>query len=207
MFTWPSEARLLAYPADRENVLFSREALAETLGLMRRTSLQRYNLVAHSMGAFLVMETLRTLALAGDRATLGRIGSVILISADIEIDVFRRQAPPVLAAGLPIYLVVSDNDRALLASAKLRGESSRVGSVRTREELGGIDVAVIDLSAIESPDALGHFKAAASPDVIALIQKLRGSGVAMFDDGQKVGLFNRGAAIIQGATGAILQPF
>ena len=207
LFTWPSEARLLGYAADRENALFSRDALAGTLALMRRTSLQRYNLVAHSMGCFLALETLRSLALAGDRATLGKIGAVILISADIEIDVFRLQAPPVLAAGLPIYLLVSDDDRALRASAILRGESARVGSVRSNAELGGIDVGVVDLSAVSVSDSLRHLKVGESPEVIALVQQLRESGVAIFNDGQKVGLLDRGAAIVQGATGAILRHF
>jgi esterase/lipase superfamily enzyme len=207
MFTWPSEAKLMAYVADRENALFSRDALADTLGLMRRTSLRGYNLVAHSMGTFLAMETLRTLALTGDRATLSRINAVILISADLEIDLFRRQAPPVLAAGIPIYLLVSDDDRALRLSAFIRGEKRRVGSVRSAAELGGLDVSVVDLSAIGSDDAARHLKVGSSPEVIALVQQIRNSGVSIFDDGQKTGLLDGSAAILQGATGAILRPF
>lgn len=207
MFTWPSEAKLMAYVADRENALFSRDALAETLGLMRRTSLRGYNLVAHSMGTFLAMETLRMLALTGERAALSRIDAVILISADLEIDLFRRQAPPVLAAGVPIYLLVSDDDRALRLSAFIRGEKRRVGSVRSAAELGGLDVSVLDLSAIGSDDAARHLKVGSSPEVIALVQRIRNSGVSIFDDGQKTGLLDGGAAILQGTTGAILQPF
>jgi esterase/lipase superfamily enzyme len=204
LFSWPSAAKLLAYVADRESALFSREALAETLRLMPRTNLNGYNLVAHSMGTFLTMETLRTLALAGDRATLDEINAVILISADLEVDVFRRQAPPVLAAGVPIYLLVTDDDKALRLSAALRGERKRVGSVRTTEELGGLEVAIIDLSAIESKGDAQHLKIGTSPEVIEFIRRIRANGVEIFDDQQKAGLFDKGAVLIQGATGVVL---
>jgi esterase/lipase superfamily enzyme len=206
LFTWPSEAKLLAYVADRENALFSRDALAETLRLMRRTTLRGYNLVAHSMGTFLAMETLRTLALSGERSVLDRINAVVLISADLDVDVFRRQAPPVLAAGVPIYLVVSDDDRALKLSAVIRGEKARLGNVRSEAELGGLDVSIIDLSAVNAGDPTGHLKVGTSPDLIALIRSIRQSGVAIFDDGQKVGLLDAGSVVVQGATGLILRP-
>lgn len=206
MFTWPSEAKLLAYVADRENALFSREALAETIRLMRRTSLRGYNLVAHSMGTFLVMETLRTMALSGERAALDRINAAVLISADLDVDVFRRQAPPVLAAGVPIYLLVSDDDRALKLSARIRGERARVGNVRSTAELGGLDVSILDLSMVNADDPVGHLKVGTSPDLIAFIRRIRQSGVAIFDDGQKVGLLDAGSVVVQGATGLLLRP-
>ena len=206
LFSWPSDAKLLAYPNDRENALFSRDALAETLRLMARSNLDGYNLVAHSMGTFLVMETLRTMALAGERRALDRIHALVLISADIEVDVFRRQVAPVLAAGVPVYILVSDDDRALRVSAALRGDRRRVGSVRSAAELGGIDVSVVDLSAIDSGDGTRHMKIGTSPELIAFVQRIRRSGVAIFDDGQKTGLLDAGAVVLQGATGVILQP-
>ena len=204
LFSWPSEAKLLAYVADRENALFTRESMAEVLTLMSRTNLSGYNLVAHSMGTFATMETLRTLALSGDRATLNKINAVILISADLEVDVFRRQAPPVLAAGVPIYLLVADDDKALKLSAIVRGERKRVGSVRSKEELGGLDVSIIDLSAIDSQGDAGHLKVGSSPELIEFIRRIRASGVSIFDDDQKVGLFDQGAVLLQTATGVVV---
>lgn len=204
MFSWPSEAKLLAYVADRENALFTREPLAETLALMSRTNLTGYNLVAHSMGTFATMETLRSLALAGDRKTLNKIKAVILISADIEVDVFRRQAPPVLAAGVPIYLLVANDDKALRLSAVIRGERKRVGSVRTKEDLGGLDVPIIDLSAIDSKGDAGHLKVGTSPELIAFIRKIRENGITIFEDDQKVGVFDKGAVLLQSTTGIVV---
>ncbi|MBN2629913.1 MAG: alpha/beta hydrolase [Rhodobacteraceae bacterium] len=206
LFTWPSVASLVGYVADRENALFSRQPLAETLAAMSRTNLDGYNLVAHSMGTFLTMETLLALAQKGDRATLNKINAVILISADIEIDVFRRQAPAVLAAGVPIYLLVSSDDKALKLSAVIRGESQRVGSVRSNAELGGLDVAVVDLSQIKSDDMAGHLKVGTSPELIAFVRQVRDSGIGIFDDQQKVGLLEQGGVLVQSATGVIVSP-
>jgi esterase/lipase superfamily enzyme len=206
LFTWPSVGKLLGYVSDRENALFSRPSLAETLSLLARSNLDGYNLVAHSMGTFLTMETLLALAQSGDRATLDKIKAVILISADIEVDVFRRQAPPVLAAGVPIYLLVSSDDKALRLSAVIRGESDRVGSVRSSAELGGLDVSVIDLSQIDSEDMTGHLKIGSSPELIAFVQQIRNSGTAIFDDDQKVGILEQGGVLMQGAAGVLVSP-
>ncbi len=206
LFTWPSAAKLLSYITDRESALFSREPLGETLGAMARSNLKGFNVVAHSMGTFLTMETLRGLALTGEQATLDKIDAVILISADLEVDVFRRQAPAVLAAGVPIYLLVSDDDKALKASAFIRGETNRVGSVRSKAELGGLDVTIIDLSEIESEDMAGHMKVGSSPELIAFVQRLRESGTAIFEDEQKVGLLEQGGVLIQGAVGVAVSP-
>jgi esterase/lipase superfamily enzyme len=206
LFSWPSKAKVLAYESDRESALFARDDLAQTLRLMSKTNLDGFNVVAHSMGTFLTMETLRSMALAGEQATFDRIDAVVLISADIEIDVFRRQAPAVLAMGVPIYLLVADDDKALRFSAAIRGESVRVGSVRTTGELGNIDVSIIDLSDIESEGDGGHMKVGSSPELIAFIQRIRESGITIFDDGQKVGLLDQGAVLLQGTTGVILKP-
>lgn len=52
----------------------------------------------------------------------------------------------------------------------------------------------------------GHMKVGTSPDVIAFVQRIRDSGAAIFDDGQKVGLLEQGGALIQGATGVLINP-
>jgi esterase/lipase superfamily enzyme len=206
LFTWPSAAKLLSYITDRESALFSREPLAETLAAMARSDLKGFNVVAHSMGTFLTMETLRGLALSGDQTTLNKINAVILISADLEVDVFRRQAPAVLAAGVPIYLLVSDDDKALKLSAVVRGETERLGSIRSKAEIGGLDVTIIDLSEIESPDMTGHLKVGTSPELIEFIQRIRESGTAIFDDDQKVGIMEQGGVLIQSAVGVVVSP-
>lgn len=88
----------------------------------------------------------------------------------------------------------------------LRGKRKRVGSVREVAELGGIDVSIVDLSVIDSGDNTRHMKIGTSSELIAFVQRIRRSGLTIFDDGQKTGLLDSGAAVLQGATGLILQP-
>jgi esterase/lipase superfamily enzyme len=115
------------------------------------------------------METLRGMAREGNPA-LAKLNAVVLISPDIDIDVFRRQARPVIARGIPIFAIVSTRDRALLVSAFIRGETRRVGSIASPEELGDVAVTVIDVSNVDSADSLGHFAVATSPALISLFR-------------------------------------
>lgn len=206
MFTWPSVAHLAAYASDRETALFSRDALAETLRLIARTILRDYHLVAHSMGTFLAMDTLRTMALAGEQSVLRKIGAIILISADLDIDVFRSQAEPILTLGVPIYLLISRNDRALGLSSQIRGNQRRVGNIKSASDLGTLNVSIIDVSDVKAGDVTGHFKVGSSPELIKFIQRIRRSGVSIFDDGQKIGLFDMGAILVQDGNGILMKP-
>ena len=134
------------------------------------------------------------------------MNAVILISPDIEIDVFRKEAEPILARGVKIYVLVSKDDRALKISARLRGERSRLGSINSADELGGLPVTVIDLSAVESPDALGHFKAGTSPSVVAVVSALHKSGGGVFNQGKQRGLIEGSVAVVQQGTDILLAP-
>ncbi len=50
-FAWPSAARTVAYVADRESALYSRDALETTIDTLARSNATRMDLVGHSMGA------------------------------------------------------------------------------------------------------------------------------------------------------------
>ena len=205
-FAWPSAASTLAYVADRESALYSRDALETTIDTLGRSNATRMDLVGHSMGAFLLMDTLRLMARTENDAFFRKVNAVILISPDIDIDVFRKEAEPVLARGVKIYVLVSKDDRALRISARLRGEQSRLGSIKSADELGGLPVTVIDLSAVESPDALGHFKPGTSPSVIAFVSALHKSGGGVFNQGKQRGLIEGSVAVVQQGTDILLAP-
>ena len=205
-FAWPSAASTLAYVTDRESALYSRDALETTIDTLGRSNATRMDLVGHSMGGFLLMDTLRLMARTESDAFFRKVNAVILISPDIEIDVFRKEAEPVLAHGVKIYVLVSKDDRALRMSARLRGEHSRLGSIKSADELGGLPVTVIDLSAVKSPDALGHFKAGTSPSVVAFVRALRESGGGVFDQGKQRGLIEGSVAVVQQGTDILLKP-
>jgi esterase/lipase superfamily enzyme len=204
-FAWPSAAITTDYAYDRESALFSRDGLEAAIEALARARVERYNLVAHSMGSFLLMETLRGMAREGNPA-LAKLNAVVLISPDIDIDVFRRQARPVIARGIPIFAIVSSRDRALLVSAFIRGDTRRVGSIASPEELGDVAVTVIDVSNVDSADTLGHFAVATSPALINLFRGLRSQGVDVFGRPDSTNIIENSITIIQEGTLAVLAP-
>ena len=205
-FAWPSAARPRDYLYDRESALFSRDALATTIDALARSNVTEFNLAGHSMGAFLLMDTLRTMALVGHDEVFRKLNTVLLIAPDIEIDLFREQAEPVLARGVRIYVVVSGSDRALRLSARLRGEGERLGSIHSAAELGGLDVGVVDLSAVKSADRLGHFKSGTSPEIIEFVRRLRASGGEVFSQDGHPGLIDTSVSVVQEGTDILVAP-
>ena len=205
VYSWPSAGSLLKYLDDRESALFARDGLKETLAAMSKSRLSNYLVIAHSMGTFVTMDSLRELAQSGDRATLRKIRAVVLISADLDIDVFRRQAPPVLAAGIPIVLLTTGDDLALSLSSKLRGQGDRVGDIKNLSELGGLNVTVFDLSSVKSGDPLKHFKIGSSPEILAFLKRLNQSGHGVLSSGATGRVVQVDAATLQAATGVTLS--
>jgi esterase/lipase superfamily enzyme len=59
------------------------------------------------------METLRQIAIDGRSGLLGRIGTVVLILPDPDVDVFRAQALRIGALPQPFLIVTSPRDRVL----------------------------------------------------------------------------------------------
>jgi len=80
-------------------------------------------LVAHSMGARLTMETLRQLELSRPGWSARALDGVLLISPDVNIDVFRSQAARFQTWPEPFVIFASRQDRFLRISAALRGRT------------------------------------------------------------------------------------
>ena len=89
-FSWPSAASPLGYAYDRDSVLFSRDALEVLLRRLAKVSSGRVIVVAHSIGSQLIMETLRQIELASTGWSERNLSGVVLISPDIDVDVFRH---------------------------------------------------------------------------------------------------------------------
>lgn len=204
-FAWPSVGRTQGYLTDRESVLFSRDALDRTIRDMGRSKLTGFNLIAHSMGTLLMMETLREIAMSPNPRVLDKVDAVVLISPDIDIDVFRKEAEPVLARHVPIFIVVSGGDKALRFSAGLRGGRQRLGTIKSKADLKGLDVDVIDLSSISGGDSMGHFTVGTSPALIAFLNELRSTGTEIFDDNKGKGLIGSSVQMVQRGTQILVQ--
>lgn len=161
LFAWPSDGSLTGYIADRDSAAYSRDGLAQVLTMMARDRPPGgVTVVAHSMGAWLTVETLRQLRLMKQNATLSRL-DVVLASPDIDVDVFRSQMQAIGPLQPPITLLVSPQDGALRFSSRIAGERPRLGTLdvndpRVQEGARLANVRVIDVSSVPSPDSFGH---------------------------------------------------
>jgi esterase/lipase superfamily enzyme len=205
LFSWPSYASRWRYLYDRESALFARTALEETIAILAGSDARQFNLVAHSMGAFLAMDAFAAMARIGYDEAIRKINAIILFAPDIEVDVFKAQAAPVLARGVPILVFASRRDHALALSALLRGESDRLGSVRSEAELGGLPVTVYDVTKVRSGDPLDHFAVATSPALLGLLANLS-TADDFFDYAPPPGDGTVGFAIVPDRGGARLAP-
>lgn len=180
LFSWPSAGQAAGYVYDRDSVLFARDDLETVLTNLTRGN-KKVFLTAHSMGSQLVMETLRQMKLKGNTHALNNLTGVVLMSPDIDQDVFKRQAAAIGTLPQPFVIFSAQQDKALSISALLTGRKSRVGVVSNNDALGRDDVTVIDFSQFASNSELNHFLVATSPAAGAFLQNL----VHVSDTGQR----------------------
>jgi len=91
LFTWPSRAEITAYQYDKESTNYSRTALEQALRtLAADPNVKDITVMAHSMGTWLAMESLRQMGIR-DGHVNSKIHNVILASPDIDIQVFAKQ--------------------------------------------------------------------------------------------------------------------
>jgi len=204
-YSWPSRAHALAYVYDRDSAMFARDGLEALLRQVDRAGAQNVLIIAHSMGSALAMETLRQIAIRGDKQLLSRIEAVVLISPDIDVDVFRAQAQAVGPLKNPIIIFTSRRDRALALSARITGQADRLGNVRDIAELGNLDVVLLDTTAFST--GAGHFNVANSPALISILSRIGDvDTVLAADQASRTGLLSGAVLTVQGATQIVLSP-
>lgn len=204
-YSWPSAATALGYVYDRDSTMFARDGLEDLIGEVRAAGARRILLVAHSMGSNLAMEALRQTAIRGDRQTLDRLAGVILISPDIDVDLFRAQARAMGRLPQPFVIVGSDRDRILGLSARLTGQRERLGSLADVQALADLKVTFLDVSEFSS--GAGHFTLGDSPALIRLLDGISDIEQAFEDDrAKRVGLVPGAVLTVQNATQIILRP-
>ncbi|WP_417726069.1 alpha/beta hydrolase [Roseovarius sp.] len=186
LFSWPSAGDPRGYIYDRDSVLYARDDLTEVLRQLTRGPGDRVFLLAHSMGSSLVMEALRGIALSGDRHLLNRISGVVLMSPDIDPDVFERQAEVIGALPQPFLIFITKVDRALSLSGFITGRKPRLGMIDTADKVQRPDVRVIDFSELADGAGLNHFVPVTSPAAIdflrGIIRQTNEMGSGFLDD-------------------------
>lgn len=204
-YSWPSRANVLAYAYDRDSALFARDGLQDLLTQLSRAGARRILLVSHSMGAALSMETLRQMAISGETETLSKLGGVVLISPDIDVDVFRAQSQRIGKLPQPFVIFTSQKDRALRLASHLAGEPARLGNLQSVAPVADLKITMIDVGAFSVSD--GHFNVANSPALIKLLG--RAGQIAKVLEGDSKGRTDLASGVIltvQNATQIVLNP-
>jgi esterase/lipase superfamily enzyme len=127
VFSWPSlkETTPMAYAADRDAALASRDLLASYLATVARSSgAEKVHVIAHSMGTMLFLDML---ARRSFYASGVRFGQVVLAAADTDEGQFRSNIEYLTTAADRVTLYASDGDEALNISQKLAKDRRRVG--------------------------------------------------------------------------------
>ncbi|HME83819.1 MAG TPA: alpha/beta hydrolase [Roseiarcus sp.] len=203
LFTWPSGGGLVDYVYDRDSAMYSRDAFETVLqALVDNRNVGSISILAHSMGNYLAVESLRQMAIR-DHGLPSKIHDVMLASPDIDVDVFRRQIAEidVKPRTTQFTLFVSRDDKALGISSFLARDSTRLGALDPTKEpyssmLEKAQVNVIDLTHVASNDAANHSKFATS-EVVAAIGERLAEGQTLTDAKpgvvESLGTFTRGA--------------
>lgn len=202
LVTWPSRGSLLAYGYDRESTNYTRNAL-ETLFqyLAKDSQVKEVSILAHSMGNWLALESLRQMAIRNGRLP-EKFKNVMLAAPDVDVDVFGQQIADMGKQHPQFTLFVSRDDKALAVSRRVWGDVARLGAIDPeqppyKKELEDNKIMVIDLTKIKSGDSMNHGKFAESPQIVQLIGRRISEGQTLTDS--RVGL---GDQILVATTGA-----
>ena len=205
LFSWPSRGRIFDYAYDRESANFSRDALENLLReVAQNTSVNEITVLAHSMGAWLTMETLRQMAIHGTRLP-SKIRTVVLASPDVDVDVFRVQLDRIGTPRPRIVVFLSQEDRALGIARRLAGNVERLGRIdpAVKPWITEKGVELVDLTGMDNASWLNHGKFAENEDVVRFLgEQLINSSSQDFQTGlgERVEAFS--SSVAQGVGGA-----
>ncbi len=191
LFSWPSEASLFGYVADRDTSLSSRDDLAAVMTMLTgEAGLKQLVVAGHSMGTFLVMETARQLKLSGKTAVLSKLG-FILAAPDIDPDLFRTQLQTIGRTDPPILVMVSRDDQALAISSQLSGNRPRVGLMDVNDPsvqavVQEFGITVIDITSVQPGDPFKHDGFASMAKFATRLAAAEGTGIPV---ATRAGLF------------------
>jgi esterase/lipase superfamily enzyme len=206
LFTWPSGGNVTDYVYDRDSAMYSRDAFETMLAaLVANPNVGSISILAHSMGNYLTVETLRQMSIR-DHGLPSKIRDVMLASPDIDVDVFRRQIAEIDASprSTQFTVFVSRDDKALSLSSFLARDSTRLGALDPTKEpysdmLAQARVNVVDLTSVQSNDSVNHSKFATG-EVVAAIGERLAQGQALSD--AKPGLVETFGAFAKGTVNA-----
>ena len=204
-YSWPSAGNPLNYAYDRDSALFARDGLRRLINELAKSNARKIILVSHSLGSLVTMETLRELRVSGNSHALNRIGGVVLMSPDIDLDVFKSQADAIGKLPDPFIVFSSKKDRALRLIERVTGQKNRLGLLADVGEIAEYDITYIDVTAY-SEGGTNHFPTAKSPALLKILGQIPDLERALSRDGGRPGLLPGTVLTVQNATALILSP-
>lgn len=205
-YSWPSAANPLGYTYDRDSVLYARDGLERMLRDLRQAGARQIVLVGHSLGTMLVMETLRQIEIREPGWSERALGGVILISPDLDVELFEMQARRIAELPQPFAIFVNTRDRALALSSRLNGASARLGNLTDPDALAQLPVTLIDVTAF-AEGGLRHFTLGNSPLLLQILgQSAELDAAFQLDRAGQSGLLPGTIITVQNATQLILSP-
>lgn len=204
-YAWPSAGQPLGYAYDRDSALFARDGLRKLMEEMTRAGAKKIVILGHSMGAQLVMETLRDLSMKDEAHVRARLAGVALMAPDIDVSLFHAQASHIGTLPQPFIIFTSPRDQILRLSARISGESDRLGTLADANRLSDLKVTLVDIGAFNGSDP--HFLVGTSPSLIALLRNEALVNTALSSGEQgRTGLVPGVVLTVQNATSIVLSP-
>jgi esterase/lipase superfamily enzyme len=204
-YAWPSRGSALGYVYDRDSAMFARDGLEALLHEVAQAGARRVVIVAHSMGSVVAMETLRQASIRGDSRVMKSLGGVILISPDLDVDVFRSQAQAIGDLPQPFLIFGSRRDSVLNLSSRIAGNPDRLGNLKDLTQIADLEVTYLDTAAFN--EGSGHFNLGTSPALIQLLGGIANLDAAFRAEASgRVGLLPGVVLTVQKATAVVLSP-
>ena len=162
-FSWPSQGKVEKYLVDQEDLNWAFQDIRNfLLDIIKRNSLDRIYLVAHSMGNRALTDAIIKIV-TSDKSIKNKIKGIILAAPDIDAEIFNEQiGPQLVSLGLRTTMYVSSRDKALAASRAIFS-ARRAGEIPPVVPIQGIDI--VDASLIDD-DFIGHGYVANERDVL-----------------------------------------
>ncbi len=187
MFSWPSDGKWGPlnpgeYANDRHDAAASGAAFAR--GILKLWAFlsegapcgQKTFLLAHSMGNYVLSNTLAAIAVQSPTGKIPRLFDVIIsAAADEDYDAFDRldKWAKLPEMGKQVVVYVNENDRALLGSDFTKGNPDRMGSAGPATPMNLLaKVTIVDVHKLDKIGDIGHGYFDTWPEVINDIKQV-----------------------------------
>jgi len=163
LFSWPADGNVLKYTWDEADLVWSVPFMADFFEkLVRRLGTSKIDIIAHSLGARGVFQALTRLAY--QRLEKFKIGELIFIAPDIDIDIFNHDLPLLNRLAERITIYVSENDKALKISKEVHGYPRLGEAGAALTTFDGVET--VDISLISLQRLSGHVYHLSNKEVI-----------------------------------------